>query len=237
MNSCLEIQKSLKRLATKKKAQNSMRFFKTGPGQYGEGDIFIGVTVPEQRKIARQFSVAPFPVLSELLTSKTHEERLTALLILVEQMEFAIKVADKQKQKEIFDFYIQNLDRVNNWDLVDSSAKYIVGAYLFDKNRVPLKKLVQSKNLWHRRVSIIATHYFIQKGDYTNSFELAQILFADTHDLTHKAVGWTLREIYKKDNKIVESFLKKHIRNIPRTTLRYAIERIPENERKKYLAL
>lgn len=237
MTTYLEIQKRLQLLATEQKAQSSMRFFKTGPGQYGEGDIFIGVTVPEQRKIARQFSVVPFSVISGLLTSKIHEERLTALLILVEQMELAIKVADKQKQKEIFDFYLDNLDMVNNWDLVDGSAKYIVGVYLFDKNRVLLKKLVLSKNLWYRRVSIIATHYFIQKGDYTNSFELAQTLFADTHDLTHKAVGWTLREIYKKNSAPVESFLKKYIRTIPRTTLRYAIERMTESKRKAFLAL
>jgi len=237
MSHYLEIKTELEKLGSKKKAENSARFFKTGPGQYGEGDIFLGVTVPEQRKIAERFSAVPFVVLRHLLDSKIHEERLTALLILVGQMEMAVKIADKKRQKEIFDFYLQNLDRVNNWDLVDSSAKYIVGVYVFDKNRVVLKKLVKSENLWHRRVSIIATHHFIQKGEYADSFDLAQILFPDKHDLTHKAVGWTLREVYKKDARIVENFLEKHIKIIPRTTLRYAIERMSEKKRIKFLTL
>jgi 3-methyladenine DNA glycosylase AlkD len=237
MSDYLKITKELRRLGSKEKAKSSARFFKTGIGQYSEGDIFIGVTVPEQRKIAGQFSAVPFSVLSKLLASKIHEERLTALLILVVQMESVIKNANHQKQKKVFDFYIQNLDQVNNWDLVDSSARNIVGAYLFNKSRALLKKLVSSKNLWHRRVAIISTHYSIQKGEYIPSLDFAQTLFSDTHDLTHKAVGWTLREIYKKDSKLIENFLKKHIQKIPRTTLRYAIERMPESKRKLFLTL
>ncbi|TAK57054.1 DNA alkylation repair protein [Patescibacteria group bacterium] len=236
-NQYIQIQKELKRLGSKEKAKSSARFFKTGPGQYGEGDIFIGVSVPEQRKIARQFSAVLFLVLSQLLASAIHEERLTALLILVDQMKLAVQIGDIKKRKEIFDFYIQNLDRVNNWDLVDSSARDIVGSYAFDTDQNILQKLVLSKNLWHRRVSIIATHYFIQKGEYAISLGLAKVLFADTHDLTHKAVGWTIREIYKKDSKLVEDFLQKHIQKIPRTALRYAIERMPESKRKRYLRL
>jgi 3-methyladenine DNA glycosylase AlkD len=237
MSDYLKIQKELRRLGSMEKAKSSLRFFKTGSGQYGEGDVFIGVTVPEQRKIARQFSAVPFSMLEQLLASKIHEERLTALIILVDQMESAIKAKDQQMQKKIINFYIQNLDQVNNWDLVDSSAKYIVGAYIFDKDRTILEKLAGSKNLWYRRVSIIATHHFIQNGEYTPSLVLAQTLLADTHDLTHKAIGWTLREVYKKDSKLIEGFLKEHIRKIPRTTLRYAIERMPELKRRLFLTL
>ncbi len=223
---------ALSKVSNKERAKNSIWYFKTKKGQYGYGDIFIGVTVPEQRKIAKQFAGLSLTEVQKLLKSKIHEHRLTALFILVAKF----NLGGKEVCKQIFNLYIKNTKHINNWDLVDSSAPYIVGGYLSDKPRVILYKLVKSKNLWERRISILATLYFIVKqNDFKDAFKIAEILFSDKHDLIHKAVGWMLREVGKKDEKVLTQFLDKHKKKMPRTTLRYAIERFSENKRQKYL--
>jgi len=223
---------TLQNLANPKIAEHSQRFFKTGPGEYGEGDRFLGIRVPELRKAARKFRHLALDDLGRLLQSEWHEVRLTALFILVLQYE----KADEQLREKIFRFYIQNLDRVNNWDLVDSSASRIAGHYLFDKDRSLLYELAESENLWKLRVAIISTGYFISRGDFDDTFHIAEMLLHDEHDLIHKAAGWMIRETGKKDREAMERFLVSHYRNMPRTMLRYAIEHLPEDRRKAYLA-
>lgn len=222
---------ALSKLANKKNSKLLARFFKTGKGQYGYGDVFIGVTVLKQRKIVKRFSTLPIAEIEKLLKLKIHEHRLTALLILVGQYKLGSKII----RKNIVNIYIKNLKHVNNWDLVDSSAHKILGEYLTNKPRDILYKLAKSKDLWKRRIAVISTFSFIQHYDFGDSLKIAEILLSDGHDLIHKAVGWMLREIGKKNEKILKLFLNKHTRNIPRTTLRYAIERFPENKRQKYL--
>jgi 3-methyladenine DNA glycosylase AlkD len=223
-----KLKQDLEKLANKEKIQNYQRFFKTGPGQYGEGDIFMGLTVPKQRSVAKSYLNLDLSDIQSLLNSKIHEHRLVALLILVEQYK-------QTKNKEIVDFYLANTKNINNWDLVDSTAHKILGDYLIDKNRSILYKLVKSKSLWERRISIISTFAFIPNNDFNDSLKLAKILLKDTHDLIHKAVGWVLREVGKKDQNLLENFLKKHYDNLPRTTLRYAIEKFEETKRQSYL--
>ncbi len=230
--------KDLKKIATKKKAEASAWFFKTGKGEYGHGDIFLGVTVPEQRSLARKYSDLPLLEIKKLLESKYHECRLTALLILVNKYE---KVDEDEKQK-IVKFYLSHTKNVNNWDLVDSSAPYILGDYLLSSHleaelpsRRILYKLAKSKNLWERRIAIISTMAFIKVGQFDDTLKISEILLSDKHDLIHKAVGWMLREVGKKSQHALEKFLKKHKKLLPRTTLRYAIERFPEKLRKDYL--
>lgn len=218
-------------LANPEIAEHSKRFFKTGIGQYGEDDEFLGIRVPDQRKVARKFKSIPLEEIAELLKSNVHEVRLTSIFILVLKYQYG----DVHHQKEIFDFYVSRLDRINNWDLVDSSAKQIAGHYLFDKNRNLLYQLAESDNLWKRRVSIIATHHFINHGELDDTFAIAEQLLGDSHDLIHKAVGWMLREAGKKDELRLEEFLKSHYRKIPRTMLRYAIEKMQEPKRKQFL--
>jgi len=222
-----------KELASKKsaKAELLQRFFKTGPGEYGEGDIFLGVMVPEQRKTAKKYTDLKLIDLQRLLRSKIHEERLTALFILIHQFEKAKGIA----RKRIYDFYFKNRKGVNNWDLVDLSAPRIMGKYLLDKPKGVLYKLARSSNLWDRRIAVLSTFAFIDKNKFEDSLEIAGILLEDKEDLIHKAVGWMLREVGKKDLKVEENFLKKHYKNMPRTMLRYAIERFPEKKRKMYL--
>jgi 3-methyladenine DNA glycosylase AlkD len=224
----------LQQLADPEIAEHSQRFFKTGPGEYGEGDRFLGIRVPELRKAAQKFKHLPLNELGQLLQSEWHEVRLTALFILVLQYQ----KADEQLRERIFRFYIHihNLDRVNNWDLVDSSASRIAGHYLFDKDRSLLYELAESENLWKRRVAIIATGYFISHGDFDDTFRITEMLLNDDHDLIHKAAGWMIRETGKKDRDAMEKFLVRHYRNMPRTMLRYAIEHLPEERRKEYLA-
>ncbi len=224
-------QLALKRLSNKNRAKISASFFKTGPGQYGEGDIFIGVTVPETRRVAKRFSQLSLLEDKELLKSKIHEERLLALLILVEQFNHG----GSQTRTKIFNFYQQNIKQVNNWDLVDLSADKIVGAYLLDKPKDWLDVLAKSKNLWERRIAIVSTFYFIKQNKFDKTFALAEILLNDTHDLIHKAVGWMLREVGKRNDLVLEKFLNKHYQQMPRTMLRYAIERLEENKRLAYL--
>lgn len=228
------VQEALAAKASPAKAKASARFFKTGAGHYGEGDTFWGITVPEQRIIAKQHCNIPLSEIAVLLHSTIHEQRLTALHILVYQFK---KANDTQKQK-IFNFYLKNTQYINNWDLVDTSARDIVGAYMIihPQARVKLYKLVRSKNLWERRISIIATHAFIQHQDFTDTLALGELLLHDTEDLMHKALGWTLREIGKRDRTPLIAFLQKFKTIMPRTALRYAIEHFPAEIRKSYLA-
>ena len=207
------------------------RFFKTGCGDYSEGDIFIGVKVPDVRQIAGAFSFLSFDDLHELLLSKSNEERLLALFILVLQFQRAHETG----KKEVYDFYMHHLQHVNNWNLVDSSAHVIVGAYLYDKDKQILFTLAESKDLWERRVAIVATWFFIRQGQVETTFELAAVLLYDGHDLIHKAVGWMLREAGKQNVERLIEFLEKHAAHMPRTMLRYSIEKFPEAERKNYL--
>jgi 3-methyladenine DNA glycosylase AlkD len=207
------------------------RFFKTGKGEYGEGDIFYGIKVPVQRKIAKQFNDLPPIELKILLSSNAHEERLIAALILVDQF----KKGDEKKKKFIFDFYIKNRKGINNWDLVDLSAPKIIGEYLIDKEKDLLYKFATSKDLWDRRISIISTQTFIRERFFEDTLKISRILLNDKHDLIHKAVGWMLREVGNRDIKTEEEFLKKHYKTMPRTMLRYAIEKFPERKRKDYL--
>jgi len=221
----------LKKQANPKQAKIYLRFFKTGKGEYGEGDEFLGIKVPVSRKIAKEFKDLALPEIQELLYSKMHEERLIALFILTEQY----SKGDEEKKKVIYDFYLKNLKRVNNWDLVDLSAEKIIGAYLLEKDKQILFKFTRSKNLWKRRIAIMSTFHFIKNGLYDTTFEIADVLLKDEHDLIHKAVGWMLREIGNRDVKIEEAFLKKQYKNMPRTMLRYAIEKFPEKKRQSYL--
>lgn len=229
-NMLLDIKKEVKSKGTKERAQVAQRYFKTGKGQYGEGDIFYGITVPESRKLAVKYKDIPLKDIEQLLKSKIHEERLIALLILVHNYK-----VNPENREEIYNFYLSNTQYINNWDLVDLSSHKIVGQYLLDKNRDILYKLSKSSNLWEKRISIISTFAFIANNDLKDTIKLAEILLHDKHDLMHKAVGWALREIGKKDENALKDFLKKHYKSMPRTTLRYAIERFPENTRKAYL--
>ncbi len=230
------LKKALSLISNKQKALTAARFFKTAPGQYGEGDIFIGITVPEQRKIARQFVDLPLSDIKELLQSKIHEHRFTALEIL--DMQFARATHDSSRLT-IVNFYLKNISRVNNWDLVDTSAPYILGAWLADKksaDRKILYKLVRSKNLWERRVAIVSTWMLIRNGQYADTLAIAKILLRDSHDLIHKATGWMLREVGKRDQATLVKFLDEHAPVMPRTALRYAIEKLTPRQRKLYLA-
>jgi len=207
------------------------RFFKTGKEEYGEGDVFYGIKVPIQRKIVKVFKDLSLDDIKILIHSPVHEERLIAALILVEQF----KKANPKNQKIIFNFYVKNKRGINNWDIVDLSAPNIVGNYLLDKDKSLLFKFARSKNLWEKRIAILSTFIFIRNGFYDDALKISETLLNDKHDLIHKAVGWMLREIGKRDLKVEEVFLKEHYKTMPRTMLRYAIEKFPENKRKKYL--
>jgi len=226
-----ELQNVIAQKASKQHAVILQRFFKTGPGEYGEGDVFLGITVPVQRTIANQFQHIPLVDLQVLLKSKFHEERLIALLILVAKY----KHANEAVREKLFNFYLKNSAKINNWDLVDLSADKIVSAFLIDKEKSLLFKLAKSTNLWERRISIISTFYFIRNGIFEITFQIAEQLLRDQHDLIHKAVGWMLREIGKRDLEPEEEFLKLHYKKMPRTMLRYAIEKFPETKRQAYL--
>lgn len=230
MESCGSVVKELEVLKDKKTAEILQRFFKTGKGEYGEGDVFLGIRVPVQRQVAKRHASLRMTDIQKLLESKVHEHRMVALLILLEKY----KSEDKSRGA-IFRFYLNNAKRVNNWDLVDLSCPGIVGDYLSDKPRKVLYKLASSANLWERRISIVSTYAFIRKGDYKDTLNISEMLLGDGHDLIHKAVGWMLREVGKKDAKVLKAFLDRHCRKMPRTMLRYAIERLPESERKRYL--
>jgi 3-methyladenine DNA glycosylase AlkD len=236
MSDAKTICKELRSFATKEKAAFLPRFFKTGKGEYGEGDRFHGVVVPDQRKVANKFSsTTSKEVIIELLHSPFHEERLTALLILCNKFNQAKKTG---KEKEWYDLYLTMADRVNNWDLVDASAHIIVGQYLEDKDRSILYKLAKENSLWKNRIAVVATWHFIRKNsDLKDILQLSEIMLTHKHDLMHKATGWMLREGWKKDAKQIEKFLDKFATQMPRTMLRYAIEKMEETKRKGYLNL
>jgi 3-methyladenine DNA glycosylase AlkD len=222
----------LKRLANPEKAKLLSRFFKTGPGEYGEGDVFLGIMVPEQRKVAKKYSGLSLPEIQDLLTSKIHEHRLVSVFILVSKYQ----KADPSGKKDIYDFYLRNTKNINNWDLVDMSAPKIMGDHLLERDKSILYKLARSDNLWERRISILSTAAFIDKHQFEDSLKISELLLGDKHDLIHKAVGWMLREMGKKDQEVEEMFLRKHHKVMPRTMLRYAIERFEEKKRKAYMA-
>jgi 3-methyladenine DNA glycosylase AlkD len=226
------IRKEIKRLADPEKAKILQRFFKTGPGQYGAGDVFAGITVPVTRKLARKYCDLPLGDAAELLKSPIHEERLLALLILVEKA----RRGDDATRKRIYGLYLKNTRTINSWDLVDLSAEHIVGAWLAGGNREKLYRLAKSKSLWERRIAIVATFHDIKRGRPDHTLALADVLMGDRHDLIHKAVGWMLREVGKRCSPdTLRAFLRTRYRSMPRTMLRYAIERFPEEERKAYL--
>jgi len=229
--SAVRIKRLLRSFASKEKAALLMRFFKTGPGQYGEGDRFLGIMVPQTRQVVKEFRDAPLPAVMKLLRSPWHEERLCALLLLVNKFQRG----DDALRKRIFGLYMRNTRHINNWDLVDLSAHKIVGPYLDGGSRALLYRLVRSMNIWERRIAVIATFHYVARSEFRDSLALAEMLLDDDHDLMHKAVGWMLREVGKKDVAVLEGFLKRHHGRMPRTALRYAIERFPEAKRKRYL--
>jgi len=226
-----EIQKELASLADPRHAAVLQRFFKTGPGQYGEGDRFRGIRVPVLRKVARKYRHLSLAEAEQLLQSAFHEDRLLALLILIDHY----YRRDDAFRDEIHRFYLDHTGWVNNWDLVDASAPHLVGHYLMDRSKDLLIRLAASRVLWERRMAIIATFHFIKQGDFDDTLRVARLLLGDPEDLIHKAVGWMLREVGKRDVTAAEAFLEAHYRKMPRTMLRYAIERLPEARRQAYL--
>lgn len=226
-----ELEIDLKKLANQKQAENLQRFFKTGVGEYGEGDIFLGIKVPEQRKIAKKYTNLNLVKIQNLLDSKIHEYRLVGLIILVEKY----KKSDEENKANIFNFYLKNTKNINNWDLVDLTSHKIVGDFLLNKKKTILYDLANSKDLWEKRIAVISTFAFIRNSQFEDSLRISEILLEDSHDLIHKAVGWMLREVGKKDKKVLEKFLKAYHKKMPRTMLRYSIEKFSEEERKKYL--
>lgn len=221
------IKKELKRYSDSKMAQKSKQFFKTGKGEYGEGDLFIGISVPKLRTIAKKFKEADFNNIETLLKSKIHEERLLGLLILVENF--------KNNKEMVYNFYLKNINRANNWDLIDLSSYKIIGEYLFQKDRSILFELANSENLWKRRASIVSTYTFIKNNDFKDTLKISELLINDKEDLIQKAVGWMLREVGKKDVEILEKFLNKNFKKMPRTMLRYSIEKLSVEKRKYYM--
>jgi len=226
-----QIKRDLLQLYDPNRAKKISGFFKTGKGQYGEGDLFLGIPVPEQRKVAKKYVGLSLNDLQELLNSKIHEYRFTALVILISKY----RKAEKSSREEILSFYLKNTENINNWDLVDLSAPRIVGDYLVNKERSILYKLAKSNCLWERRISILSTFIFIDNNDFEDALNISELLLHDKHDLIHKAVGWALREIGKRDQDIEERFLTKYCLQMPRTMLRYAIEKFDEEKRKFYL--
>lgn len=226
------VKKELAARVEKGKSASLQRFFKTGKGQYGEGDIFMGVMVPQQREVARIFQDLDLSEIERLLASEVHEHRLTALFILVKRYQ---KLKTSQEKRELFDFYVSQREHINNWDLVDSSARQIVGEYLNDKDKEILYKFARSGNLWERRIAIISTNYFITRRNFHDTMRIAALLLNDKEDLIHKAVGWMLREIGNVDQTAEEKFLKKYYKKMPRTMLRYAIEKFSPKQRAFYM--
>ena len=226
-----ELQKRLAVLGDPRVAESSRRFFKTAPGEYGEGDRFRGIRVPVLRGLVKEYRALTLREAMRLLGSPFHEDRLLALLILVR----LYSRGDEAAREEIYRLYLKHTRFINNWDLVDSSAEHIVGAYLWDRSRAPLRRLVKSEDLWERRIAVLATFHYIRRGEFVETLDLARALLDDREDLIHKAVGWMLREVGKRDPLTEEQFLKEHYRRMPRTMLRYAIEKFPEGERRRYL--
>ncbi len=233
--SAAEVAAALRRLGTKERAIGSARYFKTGPGEYGEGDVFVGVTVPEQRKVAARFKDLPRKELSRLLDSEVHEDRLVALLIMTKRA--TARATSEEEKEALFDLYLARIDRVNNWDLVDSSAPAIIGGWLVDKDRAVLDALASSDHLWSKRTAMLATFAFIRRGDASETLRLAKRLLHEPHDLMHKATGWMLREVGQRAGlEVLRGFLSAHAAEMPRTMLRYTIEKLSPEERARWLA-
>jgi 3-methyladenine DNA glycosylase AlkD len=226
-----EIRKRVRELGNAERAEILQRFFKTAPGQYGEGDLFLGLTVPQMRTLAKEYRAISNEETVDLLQSAFHDERAIALFILVQ----AFAKSDPAKQKQIYDLYLQQTKFINSWDLVDGSAAQIVGAFLMNKSRKPLYTLAKSQSLWERRIAIIATFHFIRRNEFADTLKISKLLLADKEDLIHKAVGWMLREVGKRNLDVEETFLIEHYEKMPRTMLRYAIEKFPEDRRQMYL--
>ncbi|WP_337864856.1 DNA alkylation repair protein [Ignavibacterium sp.] len=226
-----ELRKELQQEKNTTQAKILQRFFKTRKGEYGEGDIFYGIKVPVTRMIAKKYNDLSFTDLKILLSSKVHEERLAAGSIMVEKF----SKADEEQKEKIFNFYLKNRKRINNWDLVDLTTPKIVGNYLLERDKNILFELAKSKNIWDRRISIISTLTFIKKNRFDETLKIAQLLLNDKHDLIHKAVGWMLREIGKVNQEVETEFLMKYYKQMSRTMLRYAIEKFPEKKRKQFL--
>lgn len=227
-----EIKRDIDKLADPKQASNLQRFFKTGKGEYGEGDVFLGIKVPVQRSVAKKHKDLSLNDVQSLLSSKIHEHRLIALLILMKKFD----TAEEDAKKQIFELYIKNTHNINNWDLIDLSSPSIVGNYLLDKDRSALYKLAKSNSIWEKRISMLATFEFIANGESKDVLAIAEILVNDKHDLIQKAVGWMLREVGKRvSQQEEEKFLKKHYKTMPRTMLRYAIERFDSKKKELYM--
>jgi 3-methyladenine DNA glycosylase AlkD len=224
--------KGLRDAGNPKDAVFLQRFFKTGPGQYGERDVFLGIRVPASRALARRFADLSLDDIEKLMHDKYHEARLLALILLVGRYERG----DPAEQQRVYRTYLANTDRINNWDLVDLSASNIVGAHLESRSRAPLDKLAKSNNLWERRIAIVATYWFIRLHQFDDTLRISTALLGDTHDLIHKAVGWMLREVGKRDESVLERYLDEHAKTMPRTALRYSIERMTPERRKRYMA-
>jgi len=227
-----EARSALRKAADEAYVPGMQRFFKTGPGEYAEGDRFIGVRMPAVRKVARSYRGLPLADVEELLQSPVHEERMLALVLMVEQF----RRADSSGQTAIYELYLSRTDVINNWDLIDISAPHVVGAYLVDRPRDVLFLLAGSDSLWERRIAILSTFAFIRRNEFADTLRIAERLVEDEHDLIHKAVGWMLREVGNRDRDAEEAFLRAHARVMPRTMLRYAIEKFPEGLRREYLS-
>ncbi|MDD3487889.1 MAG: DNA alkylation repair protein [Candidatus Pacebacteria bacterium] len=222
------LKKDLKKLANMQKAKDCERYFKTGKGEYAEGDIFLGISIPDQRKIVSKYYSLSLSDIEKLLASKIHEHRMCALFLLVNYYQ-------KQDKEKAVKSYFKNIKYIDNWDLVDLSAYKILGDFFFEKDKKELEALLYSDSIWEKRIAMVSTYGFIQKGDIKTTFKYARILLGEEHDLIHKAVGWMLREAGKKDKKALIDFIEKNYKKMPRTTLRYSIERFDLNERKRFL--
>ncbi|MDA7916063.1 DNA alkylation repair protein [Verrucomicrobia bacterium] len=228
-----KLAKRIRLYVNEEKREFFPRFFRTGKGEYGEGDKFLGIMIPDLRRVAKEFENLSLEECGKLLDSRWHEERLISLIIMVNRF----KKADVKDQEAVYDLYFKHLKRVNSWDLVDTSAHVIVGGWLFNRSRKKLYTMAKSKDLWQRRIAIITTFHFIRKNDFRDTLELSEILVKDEHDLMHKGVGWMLREMGKRDVKLLKRFLDRHAATMPRTMLRYAIEKFYDKERKHYMGL
>ena len=236
MKKAADVRKELQSMADPDKAAILQRFFKTGPGEYGEGDVFIGVMVPQSRQVAKKFSQLPLGEVRTLLYSRIHEERLVALLILA----WRYGTASSREKEDIVKFYLDHIKQVNNWDLVDLSAPNILGAHLVDRDnrqRRLLYRLTKSENVWERRIAILATYHFIRNGYFSDTLKIAEMLLQDRHDLMHKAAGWMLREVGKRDERTLTGFLDRYAGALPRTALRYSIERLSPAQKKRYMSV
>ncbi len=233
MSTATDVQTELNKFENPTESEFLPRFFKTKEGQYGHGDIFIGLRVPLTRKIAANYKELSLSEIKKLLQSPIHEHRLCALIIMTNQA----KKADAAHKKALYDLYVSQTKFVNNWDLVDTSCRDIVGGYLQNKSREPLYKLAKSSDLWERRIAMVSTWQFIRGGDLHDTFKIAEMLLGDTHDLIHKAVGWMLREAGKKDEAALKEFLDEHTHEMPRTALRYSLERLHSGDKMHYMRL